>query len=113
MASCIFCAITNKQSPATIEYEDDEIMAFRDTNPKARIHLLIVPKKHIPAVTKLQEKDAPLVGKMILVAKKMAEKHQISEEGFRLCLNVGKGGGQIVDHLHLHLMGGQKIGSML
>ncbi len=61
MASCIFCAITNKQSPATIEYEDDEIMAFRDTNPKARIHLLIVPKKHIPADTKLQEKDAHLV----------------------------------------------------
>lgn len=112
MDPCIFCAIAKKESPATFEYEDEEIVAFEDANPKAVVHILIIPKKHIPSAAELQEKDAPMVGKMVLVAKKLAEKRGISENGYRLVFNVGKHSGQAVDHLHLHLMGGGPLGAM-
>lgn len=112
MDNCIFCAIANKQSPAELEYEDNEIVAFRDINPKAKVHILIVPKKHISSVTTLEESDAPLVGRMILVAKKLAEKEGIADDGYRLIFNAGKHGGQVVEHIHLHLIGGGPLGSM-
>lgn len=113
MESCIFCAITQKESPATLEYEDEEIVAFWDVNPKAKVHILIVPKKHISSVTELKEEDAALVGKMIIVAKKLAEKKGIAEDGYRLCINAGKHSGQVVEHVHLHLMGGGPMGTMV
>lgn len=109
MNDCIFCAIAKHESPAEFEYEDSEIIAFNDVNPKAAVHLLIVPKKHIAAVTQLQDSDANLVGKMILVAKKMAEKKKIARNGYRLYFNIGHEGGQVVDHLHLHLLGGGSL----
>ena len=112
MDQCIFCAIAKKESPGELEYEDQEIIAFRDINPKAKVHILIVPKKHIESVTTLQEADALLIGKMILVAKKLAEKEEIADDGYRLCFNAGKHGGQVVEHIHLHLMGGGPLGSM-
>lgn len=112
MEKCIFCAIGSKQSPAELEYEDAEIVAFRDINPKAPTHILIVPKKHITSVTELTDQDAPLVGKMILVAKRLAEEKGISEDGYRLVMNAGKHSGQVVDHIHLHLLGGKILGDI-
>ncbi len=110
MDDCIFCQIANKKSPAELEYEDDEIVAFRDINPKAPVHILIVPKRHIASVTELLPGDALLVGDMVLVAKRLAEEKGISEDGYRLVINAGKHSGQVVDHLHLHLLGGKILG---
>lgn len=112
MDECIFCKIAQKQSPAELEYEDDEIVTFPDINPKAPVHLLIVPKKHISSITELTEADAPLVGKMILVAKQLAVEKGISEDGYRLVMNAGKHSGQVVDHIHLHLLGGKILGDI-
>lgn len=112
MEPCIFCAIGKKESPSTIEYEDDDVVAFWDVNPKAKVHILIVPKKHIPSVTELKDEDVQLMGKMIWVAKQLAEKKNIADEGYRLVINAGKHSGQLVDHIHLHLMGGGPMGEM-
>ncbi len=103
---CLFCKIVNKELPSEIVYEDKEILVFKDINPKAPVHLLIVPKKHIPSVNELKKEDKDLIGSLFLVAKNMAEKIGIKKTGYRLCFNVGKGAGQVVDHLHLHLLGG-------
>ena len=110
MENCIFCAIGAKESPAELEYEDNEIVAFRDIDPKAPVHILIIPKKHIESVTTLTTDDACLVGRMILVAQKLAADKEISEDGYRLVFNAGKHSGQVVDHLHLHLLGGKVLG---
>lgn len=112
MDDCIFCKIARKQSPAELEHEDEEIVAFGDINPKAPTHILIVPKKHISSVTELTAEDAPLIGKMILVAKQLAVEKGISEDGYRLVFNAGKHSGQIVDHIHLHLLGGKALGDI-
>lgn len=104
MIDCIFCKITQKELPAKIQYEDKEIIAFDDIAPKAPIHILIVPKKHIVSINDLNETEAMLAGKMILVAKKIAQEKGL--KGYKLVFNVGREGGQLVDHLHLHLLGG-------
>lgn len=110
---CIFCQIVSKQMKTKLEYEDDEIAAFTDINPKAPVHLLIVPKKHIVSVAETTKEDTELLGKMILVAKKLAEEKGINETGYRLVFNTKKHAGQVVDHIHLHLMGGEKLGKMI
>lgn len=102
---CIFCKIIKKEQHANIEYEDENVVAFKDINPKAKIHLLIVPRKHIDSVIKLQDEDRELVGEMILVAKKIAEQKGLDKSGYKLLFNCGKGGGQIIEHIHLHLLG--------
>lgn len=112
MDNCIFCGIASKQSPAELEYEDGEIVAFGDISPKAPVHILIVPKKHISSVTELKPEDAPLIGKMVMVAKQLAVKKGISEDGYRLVFNAGKHSGQVVDHIHLHLLGGKVLGDI-
>lgn len=112
MENCIFCSIIEKESPANIEYEDEDVMAFWDANPKAQVHILIVPKRHIPSITNLQEVDSQLIGKIILIAKDLAEKKEISEDGYRLVFNVGRHSGQVVDHIHLHLIGGETLGAI-
>lgn len=94
-------------------YEDSEIVAFNDIYPKAKVHILIVSKKHIASVAKLKGEEDGLVGKMILVAKKLAERMGIAETGYRLVFNTRKNAGQAVDHLHLHLLGGQLLGPMV
>lgn len=103
---CLFCKIANKGRESETVYEDEKFFAFKDINPKAPIHVLIIPKQHIESVNHLQEEDVSLVGELILVTKKVAEKFGIANSGYRLQINVGKGGGQIIDHLHVHLMGG-------
>jgi len=102
---CIFCQIIKKEQPADIIYEDNDFIVFKDIKPSAPIHLLLVPKIHIPSVNNLEEEHINLIGKLFLLAKKIA-KNQKTENGYKLIFNVGRKGGQIINHLHLHLMGG-------
>ena len=104
MSDCIFCKIIQKEIPSEFIYEDNEIIAFNDINPKAKHHILIVPKKHIPTINDLNEseKDDILVAKMILVARDIAKEKELS--GYNLQFNVGESAGQIVFHIHLHLL---------
>ena len=104
---CIFCKIINKEKPADIVYEDDKFLAFNDINPEAPVHILIIPKKHIPSVDHVEIGDKELMGELILVAQKIAREQKI--KGYKLIINVGKEGGQVIDHLHLHLLAGGPI----
>jgi histidine triad (HIT) family protein len=103
--TCIFCQITSHMLPADIIYEDNDLMVFRDINPSAPIHLLIVPKKHFDSLNVLDERDSDILAKMALTAKKIAEE-QKTQNGYRLSINTGREAGQIIFHLHMHLMGG-------
>lgn len=102
---CIFCKIINKELPGDIVYEDDKAIAFNDIHPKAPIHILIVPKKHIISVNHMEGDDNILIGELFLIAKKIARDKNLS--GYKLLINVGREGGQLVEHLHLHLLGGK------
>lgn len=112
MANCIFCKIAKGESPANIRFEDEKIVAFDDINPKAPIHVLIVPKKHVKSINDLPERDTELLGHMIMTAKKLAKELNVSKTGYKLVLNTGKEAGQLVDHLHLHLLGGKLLARM-
>jgi|SRR3989344_2089272 len=105
MADCIFCKIISKEQSCDIVHESQELMAFKDINPKAPVHILIVPKKHIATVNDLADADKELIGDMVLEAKNIA-KDQGIDAGYKLMFNVGRVGGQIIDHMHLHIMGG-------
>lgn len=104
---CIFCSIINKEVPSDIVYEDDSFIIFKDIKPAAPIHLLLAPKTHISSINDLKEKHKDLIGSLFLLAKKIAKEQKISN-GYKLNFNVGRKGGQIIDHLHLHLLGGWK-----
>ncbi len=110
---CVFCQIVSKKIPSDIVYQDEEVLAFRDINPQAPVHLLIIPKKHIASLAELTEKETPLMERMVSVASKLAEREGISESGYRLVINCGKEGGQLVMHLHLHLLGGRHLRGQL
>ena len=105
---CIFCKIINNEIPTEFLYEDDQLVVFKDINPLAPIHLLLVPKKHIRSINDLEDSDEKIVSQLIMMAKKMAEKMSVNKSGYRIFFNVEKGGGQEVFHLHLHLIGGWK-----
>jgi histidine triad (HIT) family protein len=107
MPNCIFCDIVKKKSPAEIFYEDDKFVIFKDIKPLAPVHLIIVPKEHIASVNDLKERHRTLIGDFLLLAKETARKEGISE-GYKLAFNTGRKGGQLIDHIHLHLMGGWK-----
>ena len=109
MEQCIFCKIVNKEAPAQIVHEDERILAFKDIFPKAPVHILIVPKKHIETVAHIGPDDKELIGELFVAAKKIAKEQGVSETGYRLIFNIGRGAGQTVDHLHLHLLGGGKM----
>jgi len=109
----VFTKIINRELPATIVYEDDDIIAFVPLRTQAPVHLLIVPKKEIYTINDATEEDTLLLGKLILVAKKLAEENGISETGYRLSMNINEDAGQSVFHLHMHLLGGEKLGPML
>lgn len=107
--SCIFCEIIAKRQPADVMYEDEGILAFKDINPTAPIHVLLVPKEHIATVNDVDEaQHVELMGRLFVVAKKLAAQWGIVEQGYRLTVNVGRGGGQIVDHVHMHLVSGRR-----
>ncbi|RLG99163.1 histidine triad nucleotide-binding protein [Candidatus Bathyarchaeota archaeon] len=105
MADCIFCKIASGEIPAQIVYKDDEFVAFRDINPQAPVHILIIPKKHIPKL--YDTDDEKLLGKMLVLANEIAKKEGISEDGYRIVINTNRNAGQSIDHLHLHLLGGR------
>jgi len=105
---CIFCQIAQHQAPAEIVYENERVIVFKDIRPSAPVHLLIVPKKHIDSVNHLTKEDKDLIAEMILIGQKVAKEQGVAEKGYKLIFNVGRGGGQLIDHLHLHLMAGWK-----
>jgi len=104
---CIFCKIINKEIPAKVAYEDDNVVAFHDINPQAPIHLLIVPKKHITSVMEIEDEENLLLGDIILTAQNLARENNLDKKGFRIVVNTGEEGGQTVNHLHFHLLGGR------
>jgi histidine triad (HIT) family protein len=107
MTDCLFCKIREGEIPCDKVYENDDIIAFRDVNPQAPTHVLIVPRKHIATVNDLDEGDKDIVGNMLLVAKKIAADEGIAEDGYRLVLNCNSKAGQTVFHIHMHLIGGR------
>ena len=110
MESCIFCKIAKKEIPSQAVYEDEKVFAFKDINPGAPVHILVIPKEHISGVMDLDASNAGIVGDIILTAKRLAQEFGLSESGFRLVINSGNDAGQSVPHLHLHLLGGQVMG---
>ncbi len=106
---CIFCQIISGEIPADILYQDEEVIAFRDINPVAPTHLLIIPKRHISSLVHLSEVESSLIGDMVNTANQLAKSEGISENGYRLVINCGKQGGQLVPHLHMHLLGGRQL----
>ena len=107
--SCIFCKIASGDMKAEIVHRDEQVTAFRDIHPVAPTHILIVPNRHIESVGAMEAQDEPLVGHLFAVARKLAEDEGISEGGYRLITNTGADGGQTVFHLHVHLIGGQRM----
>ncbi len=106
----IFCKIIAKEIPAEIVYETDEWLAIKDINPQAPVHILMIPKKHIANIAEIQDEDVELIGRMIKSAQTVAEKAGLGYKGFRLIANQGEDGGQLVPHLHFHLLGGKALG---
>jgi histidine triad (HIT) family protein len=105
----VFSHIIDKEVPAEILYEDDDVIAFKDINPQAPLHVLIVSKKIIPKLTAVQDEDMLLMGKMVMVAKQIAQENNLDKDGFRLLMNEGKFGGQTIYHIHFHLLGGRRL----
>lgn len=110
--NCLFCRISNKSLPATIVYEDDQCLAFNDIHPQAPTHVLVIPKKHITSLDELTPEDAPLVGHCLVTLATIAREQEIAEKGYRTIINTKHHGGQEVDHLHIHLLGGEPLGPM-
>ncbi len=110
MSETIFSRIINREIPADIVHEDDQCLAFRDINPQAPVHILVIPKKVIPTVNDLSEADEQIVGHLYTVAARIAKEEGIAEDGFRTVMNCNEHGGQSVYHIHLHLIGGKALG---
>lgn len=110
MSECIFCKIAKGGIAAEIVYEDEEVVAFRDLNPQAPTHILLIPRKHIPTTNDLTEEDGGLMGKLLLAARDIARQEGIAEAGYRTVLNCNAAAGQTVFHIHLHLLGGRPMG---
>ena len=106
---CLFCKIAEGQIKSDVVYEDDDILAFKDINPKAPVHILFIPKKHIPTLNDASESDASLIGKIILKATDVAKEQGVADEGYRVVLNCNKNAGQEVFHVHIHLLGGRAL----
>ncbi len=104
--ACLFCKIVDGEVPSHFLHEDDNYVVFRDIKPHAPVHLLIVPKRHIRSINDLTEADSGIVSGLFLLAKEMAEKEGVDKSGYKLLFNVERGGGQVIFHLHLHLLGG-------
>jgi histidine triad (HIT) family protein len=105
---CLFCKIVNREIPSEFLYEDDSYVVFKDINPAAPVHLLLVPKKHIRSINDLTGEDRDIISGLFMVAKEVALEQGVNESGYKLLFNVEKGGGQEIFHIHLHLIGGWK-----
>lgn len=110
---CIFCKIAAGSIPADVVFSDSDFVAFRDVHPLAPVHVVIIPRRHIASVNDLTEADQGLAGRLILVARKVAEKEKIAASGYRLAINCGPDGTQVVPHIHLHLLGGRRLSDAL
>ena len=110
MSDCLFCKIANGGIPAKVVFEDDAALAFRDINPQAPTHVLVIPRKHIASLNELQEEDAALVGHLHVVAAQIAERENVARDGYRVLFNTGPNAGQTVHHIHLHVLGGRTFG---
>ncbi|MCK2184829.1 histidine triad nucleotide-binding protein [Halomonas getboli] len=106
---CLFCKIINREIPADIVYEDDQMLAFNDIDPKAPTHQLIVPKRHIATLNDIEEDDLALIGRLQFTAAKLAREAGFAEDGYRVVMNCNEQGGQTVYHIHMHLMGGRRF----
>jgi histidine triad (HIT) family protein len=109
MVDCIFCKIANGKIPSDKVYENENVYAFEDLNPVAPTHVLIVPKEHVKSLDEMEDAHQSLLGEMMLTAKKIAKSKGLSEDGYRVVNNIGKAGGQSVDHFHLHVIGGRNM----
>ncbi len=109
MSDCVFCRIVNGEIPANVVYEDDHLMAFHDLNPQAPVHLLIIPKEHITDATTVEDCQTAAVGRLLQASARVAKQLEL-DGGYRLVTNVGADAGQTVMHLHIHLLGGRKMG---
>jgi histidine triad (HIT) family protein len=106
VTDCVFCRIIARETPADVEYEDDAVLAFKDIYPKAPIHLLIVPKRHLSSIMAMERGDAEVLGRCLLAARAIGEAKGLAERGYRLRVNCGPEGGQVVYHVHVHFLGG-------
>lgn len=106
---CLFCKLVNGDIPATILYQDEDVIAFEDIMPKAPTHFLVIPKRHISTLNDLTDEDAQLVGKLPIVAAKVAKQIGISDDGYRVVMNCNEMGGQTVYHIHMHVLGGRAM----
>lgn len=109
MSDTIFTKIINKEIPADILYEDDDVLAFKDVNPQAPVHFLVIPKEPIRTINDIDESQAALIGKLTLTAQKVAKQQGIAEDGYRLVMNCNEDGGQTVYHIHMHVLGGRSL----
>ncbi|BAW79406.1 histidine triad (HIT) protein [Candidatus Nitrosoglobus terrae] len=105
---CIFCKIVTKEIPANLIYEDDQVIALKDIHPRAKVHLLLIPRIHVPSLAQLETKHEGLMSHMMLLLPNLAHRQDL-HRGFRIIINTGKGGGQEIDHLHMHLLGGPQL----
>jgi histidine triad (HIT) family protein len=108
-ADCIFCKIAEGTAPADFVFQNDELMAFRDISPAAPTHILIVPRQHLVSTSEVDDRTAPMVGRMVQVAAQIARDQGVEKSGYRLIMNTGPDGGQVVMHLHLHLLAGRRM----
>ena len=113
MEDCLFCKIVKGEIPSTKVYEDDEILAFKDINPMAPVHILVIPKKHYNDISEITEEDVKIIAKIHLVINKIAKEQGIAESGYRIVTNCKEDSGQEVKHLHFHLLGGKKLGTKM
>lgn len=109
MSDCLFCKIIEGKIPCDKVYENDQVIAFRDVNPQAPTHILVIPRKHISTVNDLMADDKNIVGEMLLAAQAIAKQEGIEESGYRLVMNCNEGAGQTVFHIHLHILGGRRM----
>lgn len=110
---CIFCKIIEGTIPGTFLVQDEDVVAIRDIQPEAPTHVLVMPRRHLRSVLELEADDAPLAGRLFVVAAQVARQEGIDARGFRLIANTGSDGGQTVDHLHLHVLGGRSLGPLV
>jgi histidine triad (HIT) family protein len=111
-ADCIFCKIVEGSIPSTKVYEDDQVLAFNDINPQAPVHVLVIPKKHLRSIHDVTAEDTAMLGRLFAAVQRVAEEKGIAETGYRVLTNCGKDAGQVVFHLHFHVMGGKPLGRM-
>ena len=113
MADCVFCKIIKREIPSDLVYEDDRVIAFKDVNPAAPIHILVVPKKHIENLLQVSEEDGDIISYIYKVINKIAIDNNFAQNGFRVIANCGKDSGQEVMHIHFHVLGGRKLGDKI